>query len=186
MPEINPEKWIDNYGDYLFKFATSRVNEAEIAEDLLQETFLSAYKAKDRFEGRSTEKTWLLSILKNKIIDHYRKTLVKDKEQSGRKEIPISYFSHDGSWQMEHTGTDWNMDGSRELESKEFFMAFQKCVDAIKGKTNLAFTMKYIDEEDSDEICKALEISASNYWVMIHRAKIQLRDCLDKNWFKNI
>ena len=98
----------------------------------------------------------------------------------------IYFPSKDGNWQMDVAGHDWNTEASAELESEEFFNVFHKCVDGIKGKTNAAFTMKYLDEEESEEICKALEISPSNYWVMIHRAKIQLRDCLDKNWFHNI
>jgi len=183
---LNPDLWLDKYGDYLYNYAISRVSDAETAEDLVQETFLSAFKSKDNFEGRASEKTWLASILKNKVIDHYRKTLIKDPEQSGKKETPMSFFSKDGSWQMDLAGHDWNTEASAALESAEFFKVFHNCVEGIKGKTNAAFTMKYLDEEESEEICKALEISPSNYWVMIHRAKIQLRDCLDKNWFHNI
>ncbi len=98
MNELEPDKWVERFADYLFRYAFSRVNDQTVAEDLVQETFLSAWKARERFEGRSTEKTWLSSILKNKIIDHYRKTLVKSEEISGKKETPISFFSDDGSW----------------------------------------------------------------------------------------
>ncbi len=78
MNNLEPNSWVDNYADYLYRYAQSRVNDSAVAEDLVQETFLSAWKARERFEGRSSEKTWLSSILKNKIIDYYRKALVKD------------------------------------------------------------------------------------------------------------
>ena len=111
---LNPENWLEKYGDYLYNYAFSRVSDAATAEDIVQETFLSAYKSKENFEGRASEKTWLASILKNKIIDHYRKTLIKDPEQSGKKETPISFFSEDGSWQMDIAGQDWNTEASAE------------------------------------------------------------------------
>lgn len=183
---LHPDLWLDNNGDYLYNYALGRVSDAETAEDLVQETFLSAFKSRDNFEGRASEKTWLASILKNKIIDHYRKTLIADPEQTGKKETPMSFFSKDGNWQMDLAGHDWNTEPSAELESEEFFSVFQHCLDALKGKSNAAFKMKYLDEEEPEDICKALEISSSNYWVLIHRAKLQLRDCLDKNWFMQI
>lgn len=186
MNELKPEKWIDEYGDYLFRHARSRVSEVEVAEDLVQETFLNAYKARHNFEGKASEKTWLVSILKNKIIDHYRKTLIKNPDQQGRKEVPVSFFSADGTWDLDHTGNDWKIDASSELESKEFFQIFNKCVSGIHGKSGEAFVLKYLDGEKSDDICKAMNISPSNYWVLIHRAKLKLRECLDKNWFSNL
>ncbi len=186
MHSLNPNKWIDNYADYLYNYAKTRVSEKEVAEDLVQETFLSAYKARENYQGRATEKTWLISILKNKVIDHYRKTLVKDPEISGRKETPISFFSQDGAWDLDHVGTDWRIDASSQLESVEFKEIFKKCVSNLKGKSLAAFQLKYIDFEESEAICKALNISPSNFWVIIHRAKLNLRNCLNKNWFDQI
>jgi RNA polymerase sigma-70 factor (TIGR02943 family) len=183
MHPLEPEKWLDNYGDYLYSFARSRINDAETAEDLVQETLLNAWRSKDRFEGRSTEKTWLTSILRNKIIDHYRKTLVKDDDKPGKKETPLSYFDSEGNWLPEAESNDWDALASAQLESKEFFSAFRKCLGYLNGKAHAAFTMKYLDEEESETICKALDISPSNFWVIIHRAKLKMRDCLDTNWF---
>ncbi len=183
LHQLDPKNWLDNYGDYLYSFARSRLGDAETAEDLVQETLLNAWRSKDRFEGRSSEKTWLVSILRNKIIDYYRKNLVKGDDQSGKKETPISHFNDDGSWQPEATATNWNALATAQIESKEFFEAFNKCIDGLKGNSHAAFVMKYLDEEESEDICKALEITPSNFWVIIHRAKLKMRDCLDKNWF---
>ena len=185
MSLLNPESWIANYGDYLFNYARIRLPDNETAEDVVQETLLSAWRGRKNFKGNSSEKTWLLSILKNKIIDHFRKTLIKG-EQEGRKETPLSFFNTDGTWQPETVGTDWNMLASAELESKEFFAVFQKCVDALTGKGLEAFSLKYLEDLDSENICKALNITPSNFWVIIHRAKLQLRKCLDTNWFNQL
>lgn len=186
MKNLEPDLWVTNYADYLYRYAHSRVNDKAVAEDLVQETFLSAWKARERFEGRSSEKTWLSSILRNKIIDYYRKVLVKDEGISGKKETPISFFSEDGSWMPEETGTDWNLDTGARLESKEFFEIFHGCVDVIKGKSKMAFALKYIDDKKTEDICKELSITPTNYWVLIHRAKLQLRKCLDTKWFNSL
>ena len=102
-------------------------------------------------QGRSSEKTWLVSILRNKIIDYYRKNLVKGDDQSGKKETPISHFNDDGSWQPEATATNWNALATAQIESKEFFEAFNKCIDGLKGNSHAAFVMKYLDEEESED-----------------------------------
>ena len=186
MNSLHPNNWVDKYADYLFRYALNKVSDYAVAEDLVQETFLSAWKARDKFEGRSSEKTWLSSILKNKIIDYYRKTLVKDENIAGKKETPISFFSDNGNWIPENSGNDWNMDVSAQLDTQEFFEAFNRCVENIKGKGKIAFSLKYLDDEKADYICKELNITPTNYWVIIHRAKLELRRCLDLTWFNKI
>ena len=186
---LHPETWPDLYGDYLFTFAYMRVSNRDLAQDLVQDTFFSALRAKDNFQGKASEKTWLVSILKNKIIDHYRKTGLKDahgNRMPGKKSVSLENFFHEGQWSDGARPTHWNSDMNQPIETKEFFEIFHRCVDKLKGKGAIAFTMKYIDQDDSDDICKALEITPSNYWVLIHRAKLQLRECLDTNWFKEI
>ena len=185
---LNPESWIDLYGDYLFTFARMRVSDSALAEDLVQDTFFSAFKAKDNFEGKAAEKTWLVSILKNKIIDHYRKTGLKDAKGnrlSGKKNVSIDNFFREGEWSSNSRPKNWNSDVNQPIETKEFFEIFHGCVDRIKGKGAIAFKMKYIDQDDSDYICKELNITPSNYWVLIHRAKLQLKECLDIRWFND-
>ena len=186
---LKPEKWLDLYGDYLFTFAHMRVSDADLAEDLVQDTFFSALKAKDNFRGSASEKTWLISILKNKIIDHYRKTGRKDSEGnriSGKKSVRLDQFYNEGAWLDNARPTNWNTDYNQPIETKEFFEIFNSCVSRLKGKGAIAFKMKYIDQEDTELICKTLEITPSNYWVLIHRAKLLLKECLDKKWFKEL
>jgi len=100
-PQIDPESWVDSYGDALFHFALARVKDREIAEDLVQETFLAAVKAQDRFKGKSTEKTWLFGILKHKVIDHYRKNkaVIYEQDLSEGTEDLDAFFNAKGAWQ---------------------------------------------------------------------------------------
>lgn len=180
---LNPATWVDLYGNYLYNFAITRVYDQMTAEDLVQETFYSAVKAIHTFEGRSTIKTWLTSILKRKIIDHYRKN-------SRSKEDAIldndTFFQTEGilkgHWEDEHLPNEWTLDVSLE-ENSEFYKVLQSCLANLPDKMAASFTMKEIDDFSTDEICKELEITPSNLWVMIHRAKLKLRKCIEKKWF---
>lgn len=188
---LNPEKWVDNYADYLYTYAVSRLNDADAARDLVQDTFLSALKAKDNFKGEAAEKTWLVSILKRKVIDLYRKNAVRKEtsfEESDQYKVAYGhYFTEEGfipgEWQKQNAPQAWNMEKS-SMEQSEFRKILSACLGKLPKTWAAVFTMKHIDEENSEEICKDLEISTSNYWVMIHRAKLQMRECLEKNWFK--
>jgi len=104
----------------------------------------------------------------------------------GKKSVSLENFFHEGHWSDSARPMHWNSDLNQPIETKEFFEIFHRCIDNLKGKGAHAFRMKYIDQDDSEDICKALNITPSNYWVLIHRAKLQLRECLDTNWFKEI
>lgn len=180
---LNPEKWVDLYGNYLFNYAITRVYDQVTAEDLVQDTFYSAVKAIDKFEGRSSVKTWLTSILKRKIIDNYRKN-ARNKEDAILDNT--SYFQTEGilkgHWEDEELPTDWAADAGLE-DSTEFYKVLQSCLVHLPEKMAAVFTMKEVDELSTDEICKELDITPSNLWVMIHRAKLKLRKCIEKKWF---
>lgn len=191
-PLLNPEKWIDSYADYLYAFAYNRVNDEETAKDLVQETFLSALKAKDCFKGEAAEKTWLVSILKNKVIDHYRKNAAHPQqsfEESEQYKVAYShYFTDDGlregHWQKSTSPKPWNTSDKSNIEQKEFKNILAKCLAKLPKTWSSVFSLKYLEEEESSTICKELDITSSNYWVIIHRAKLQMRECLEKNWVK--
>jgi RNA polymerase sigma-70 factor (TIGR02943 family) len=189
---LNPEKWIDSYADYLYAFAYNRVNDEESAKDLVQETFLSALKARDGFKGEAAEKTWLVSILKRKIIDLYRKKAAHPQqsfEESDQYKVAYShYFTEEdfikGHWNKTNAPKPWNIPKKNTIEQKEFKHILAKCLAKLPKVWSSVFSLKYLDEEESDTICKELNISSSNYWVIIHRAKLQMRECLEKNWIK--
>jgi RNA polymerase sigma-70 factor (TIGR02943 family) len=184
---ITPSKWVESYADSLFNYAILRVNDREAARDLVQETFLSALQNVSTFKGESTEKTWLFAILKNKIIDRYRKS-------AAGKEVPTAgepegfdledFFERDGEWQKEARPLDWSDTPHDDYRSREFLGVLQKCLARLKDDWRTLFTLKYIDELDSEEICKELGLTSSNYWVIMHRAKLVLRQCVEKNWLK--
>lgn len=180
---LNSSKWVELYADQLFFFANTRVRSAAVAEDLVQETFLSALKAKDRFKGNSTEKTWLYSILKNKIIDYFRKSSTKNEKNilDDEDRNTDSFFMPDGHWKNKSGFITSKDEASKLIENKEFYKILDKCLAHLPVKTQLAFRYKHIEDLDTKEICKDLEISASNYWVLLHRARLSLRECLTKN-----
>jgi RNA polymerase sigma-70 factor (ECF subfamily) len=182
---LQSETWVENYSNLLFKYAVARIGDLESAEDLVQDTFLSALKSQDTFRGEISEKNWLFAILKNKIIDHYRskaRSLVTSLNEHLEK--ANDYFDEDGEWQQSARPQHWAVNYSQDIEKKEFYAILESCKQKLNELQNIVFTMKYLDDIDSENICKELNISSSNYWVLIHRAKLQMRHCLEKNWFK--
>lgn len=190
---LNPKHWIDRYADHLYHYAIARVYNSEIAEDLIQDCFLSAYKARESFKGESTERTWLFAILKRKIIDHYRKRASKPTPLSLEEERSMDsggYFSleegKEGKWSEEHRPNKWGINPETELESKEFYEIFLKCMAYLPDKWRAVFSMRNLEDISSKEVCKELNISSSNLWVIMHRARLQLRECLEDNWIEKL
>jgi RNA polymerase sigma-70 factor (TIGR02943 family) len=191
-PGLVPEKWIERYSDYLYSFAYARLRKEEVAHDLVQDTFFSALRARESFLNNASEKTWLISILKRKIIDYYRKKSTQnelsilDKPMQGTDALNEAFFedtNRAGHWTEAASPKAWGKDFETSVESDEFYDILRKCIMKLPEKTAAAFTLKTMDDLDTDEICKELNITPSNYWVMMHRAKLVLRDCMEKNWF---
>ena len=179
---LQPELWVDKYGDYFLYYAISKVNDREVAKDIVSETFLAGLKSKENFEGRSTEKTWLTSILKRKIIDYYRKI----NSNKGKAEVRMEYTSEDqdGAWLEEQVSGLESSEADHSLRNEELGQAILKCLEGIKSKHAQIFKMKTMEAYDTDVICKEMGISSSNLWVIIHRARTALATCLDNTWFK--
>ncbi len=167
--------WIKNYSDVLYGHAYGRVKDAAIAKDILQETFIAGWKGYKDFRNEAEEKTWLFSILKNKIIDHYRKQ-ARQPEVSGDD----YFFTDAGHWTKEAAPARWQQSSS---DTKEFYAILHNCKSKLAQLHQAVFNLRYLDEENAAHICKVLEITSSNYWVILHRCKLHLRDCLEKNWF---
>lgn len=178
-----PEVWLEEYGDQLYRFAYSKLKNEETAEDMVQETLLSAVKAFDNFQAKASVKTWLFTIIKNKIIDHVRKTKRRIKED---KEVDVNddkgQFNRAGIWSV--FVPNWAREPDKILEDKDFSNTLESCIGKLKDKPKKALMLSINSDFSSDEICNALEISSSNLWVILHRARMQLRECLEKNWYK--
>ena len=182
---INPEKWVSEYGDYLYGYAMSKLFSKDLAEELLQETFLSAFQSKDNFKGKSNEKTWLVSILKRKIFDYYRKKS-KSKEVLPNYESPFieDSFMH-GRWKQENAPLAWDIGDADLLQNEDFVGILKKCITYLPDKWKAVFTLKHLEEASNNEICEELEVSESNIWTILHRSRLKLRECIEKLWFKN-
>lgn len=182
---VNAGEWVFNYADYLFQFAISRVDDSEVARDLVQDTFLSALEKIDSFKGMSSEKTWLTAILNHKIIDVYRSRSAQTKlvGASTNSNDQTQFFDHhDGHWKVEARPKEFIDEGLTALENKELQQLLTQCLQKLPGLWYTVFAMKFIEDERSSTICKDLKITSSNYWVIIHRAKLNLRACVQKYW----
>lgn len=179
----DPANWVDLYGDFLFRNALLRLRDPFLAEDVVQETLLSALQNRQSFEGRSTERTWLMGILKHKIIDYFRKAgreMNVDHDESPEN-IGEGDFKENGRWK---TGpAPWTQDSSAVFEQNEFWEVLRRCLSELPSRQANAFMLKELEELNSKEICKVCNISATNLWVVLHRARYRLRQCLEINWF---
>lgn len=180
--QLDAARWVKEYSDILYRYALPRVNDADTAKDLVQETFLAAWRNLDNFKGEISEKNWLFTILKNKIIDHFRKASTRLTDSLPGVADEENYFDEEEHWIKNTTPQDWNVTDA-VVDKKEFYDVLTRCRNKLKEIQNTVFSLKYLEGLESEEICKALNITASNYWVLIHRAKLQLRACLEKNWF---
>jgi RNA polymerase sigma-70 factor (TIGR02943 family) len=183
MPEheINPNKWIDLYSDYLFNYTITRVNDRDLAQDIVQDTFLAGLKSMKNFKGEASERTWLISILKRKIIDHYRKT----NSNKGKAEVRITYSDDEseGDWLEERVADPFDKTAEDTMQNSELGDAIFECLSKLPEKQAQVFRMKTIEGYETEDICKELNINASNLWVIIHRARTAMASCLEKNWF---
>lgn len=184
---IDPSRWVEEYGDYLFRFAQFRVRRTDIAEELVQETFLAAWKGIERFEGKSSLKTWLVTILKNKIMDHFRKAS-RDQEVSatesseGGDERMDALFNRFGIWRT--LLEEWKTTPEGLIEQQGFVEQVRNCIDNLPQRMKEVFTLRSVEDVPTSEVCEMMNISENNLWVILYRARMQLRSCLDMNWFK--
>jgi len=182
----DPLKWVEQYADYLYGFAMSRLRNEELAKDLVQDTFLAALQGSGQFEGNSKEKTWLTAILKNKIADYYRKQLsgtLKDlKVTDAEKEQSDFFDAETGHWNEQYMPRTFGLETHDPLILKELGTILNACLAKLPRLWFSVFAMKHMDDLESEQICVELKLSSPNFWVIMHRAKLNLRSCIQKNW----
>ncbi len=178
---------IEQHRTYLLRYASLQLRDAGAAEDAVQDTLIAALEGRDRFSGKSSVKTWLTGILKHKLIDQMRRQsreqpLVSGNDDGdyGEAEAVDALFLENGHWRQ--PPSDWG-DPDKALENKAFMAVFEECARNMPVKIARAFTLREVMDLSTDEICKALDVSATNCWVMLHRARLSLRECLDVKWF---
>lgn len=181
MELLKPDKWVENYADYLYNYTIVRVNDSMVAQDLISETFLAGLKSKKNFKGDASERTWLISILKRKIIDHYR----SKNSKKGKAEVRITYREGDaeGDWLEENAADPFDKTAEDNMENAELGFAILECLGKLPEKQAAIFKKKTIENIDTEVICKEYNITPSNLWVIIHRARKSLIECLESNWY---
>lgn len=184
----DPGGWVEKYSDYLFNYAVVRLSDPEQAADVVQDTLLAALRAMNNFKGESSEKTWLTSILKRKIIDIYRR---RSRENQTSLDSDPSVEDRDffeyagpfpGHWREEKMPHSNSLMPEGEVENKELREILEKCIEALPENLSSVFIMKMIDDASSEDICKELDLTPSNVWVILHRARLKLRNCIETNW----
>jgi RNA polymerase sigma-70 factor (ECF subfamily) len=160
---------------------------ANRAEDVVQETLLAAVESPDRFSGRSSLRTWLTGILKHKIIDVFRKQsreapLDPDGDGQSDEEFADVYFDKQRTDHWHQFPQTWG-NPERSLEDKRFWEVFDQCSKQMPPQIARAFYLRELMGLETDEICKELGITATNCWVMLYRARMNLRQCLEVRWF---
>jgi RNA polymerase sigma-70 factor (TIGR02943 family) len=174
-------EWVENYTAELYTWARHKTSSEDTAHDLVQETFLAAAEKITSFKGDSSPKTWLFAILNNKIIDYYRKRARSPITSDDA--IINNTFDGDGNWRKMQQPANW-FDGEENiLDDAEFQLVLSKCLDALPEQWGSIVRLKYITGSNGGQICQEFGISPSNFWQIIHRAKLRLRDCLEMNWF---
>lgn len=181
-------QWVNLYSDELFKWANIKVNDKDTARDLVQDTFLAALKNQQGFKGESSPKTWLFRILNNKIVDYYRikqrkQTIsIDDNETQNAKLATDSLFDNNQNWQPNGLEGSWSQEENL-LDNAEFNKALDFCMEDLPEKWRQLLNYKYLLNKNPDDICQECDISKSNYWQIIHRAKLLMKHCLEVKWF---
>ena len=180
-----PSEWPARFGDELYRFALSRVSDSDFAEELVQETFLSALASLATFRADASERTWLFVILRRKIIDHYRRQarsphIGLDALHDGGATEADYFNPANGHWSGPQAPASW-LRADAALEQQELHEILRLCQERLSPQQGAVFAMRFVEELSAEEICQELGLTSSNYWVIVHRAKLQLRRCLEKH-----
>ncbi len=178
---------VDSEADYLFRYALRYFSQEDVAEELVQETFLAATASQERFQGQSAPRTWLTSILKHKIIDRLRKKgreiPVSALERQDDSDTSTSSFfdSHD-HWEIPDGPVQWAEDPDSLLNQKQFFEVVQECLSKLTAPLRSLFLLREVEGYSQEELCNELGLTATNLRVKLHRTRLLIRDCVQKHW----
>jgi RNA polymerase sigma-70 factor (ECF subfamily) len=173
----DPAVWLADHGDYLFRYARRHLRDRAAAEDLVQETFLSAFRARDRFEGRSGLRTWLTGILRHKLIDHWKAKARRDERESSDAWLD---GLHDDTGHMKVPPTAWSNDPARLLEQGELQARVRHCLDLLPERLRLIANLKLVERRETDAMVSELGVTANHLGVLLHRARTRLWHCVNE------
>ncbi len=182
---LDPANWDREYRDYLIRFALQRVSDHGLAEDLVQETFLSAWNARKSFRGDCAERTWLTGVLRNKIIDHYRRNARRPMMLAGDFEAQREEEGPATPWLENRANERDTFDPDTATQRAEMMTLLDEAVNRLPESMGKAYRMREIQGRSTEEITRALNITKGNLWVLIHRAKQSLKEQLHGAWIGN-
>ncbi|MDO8905369.1 sigma-70 family RNA polymerase sigma factor [Hydrogenophaga sp.] len=171
--------------DYLMRFARLQLRNEAWAEDAVSETLLAALAKPQAFEARSQLKTWLVGILKHKIIDILRqrqREVVLDEGSDDDSFDPLEHMAFKTDGHFAEKPTEWG-NPERDMQSRQFFAVLEACTEKLPPAQGRLFLMREWLELSSEDICKELSLTPTNLYVQLHRARLRLRECLELNWF---
>lgn len=186
--KIDVTYWVNTYGDELYRYAYSKIGDRHIAEDLVQDAFLGALQSAKETVVIENQKAWLFSILRNKIVDYYRK-LEREKKQTGKQYSAEemdeeSHFIGMGMWRKDSKNVSWT-NAENLATDQEFNAVLDACLTKLPANYQTVVRLKIMENENTDIICQDLGISNTNLWQIIHRTKLRLRACLNEHWFQS-
>jgi RNA polymerase sigma-70 factor (ECF subfamily) len=182
-PNVEAVRWLEEHGDALYAYALARVRNADVAEELVQETLLAGLKGRKSFAGLSAEKTWLTGILKHKLIDHLRKSARQRPLSELEADVTDEFFNGRGEWKA--PSPEWRGRPDELLERAEFRVILGQCLSKLPSRVAQLFWLKEADNVPTEDLCQELGITPTNVWTMLHRARLGLRRCLSENWFED-
>ncbi|VXB71159.1 MULTISPECIES: sigma-70 family RNA polymerase sigma factor [Chryseobacterium] len=174
------KNWIEQYSESLLRRAIFLLSDTIEAEDIVQEVFIAAFSSYDSFEGKSTPKTWLNTILNNKVADFYR------KKYKSEPQIRLDhFFDETGSWKNDTVLNDWNVSNPEAelLDNQDFNKSLEDCIEDLPSRWKIPMKLYYLEEKKAPEVSQELDISTTNLWKILQRTRMQLRECLEINWF---
>lgn len=175
----DPERWVDRHGDGLYRYALLRLRSPDLAADAVQETFMEALRCRAAYAGRSSERTWLVGILRHKVIDQLRRSgresPLEDDEENR------SFFNRSGHWRL--APKRWADAPADALETGEFWEVLNRCLSRLPDGVASAFLLRELDGLEASQVQETLGITPANFWKRLHRARELLRRCLEIGWF---
>ena len=176
-------RWLEDHGDALYAYALPRVRNPDAAEDLVQETLLAGLVGLERFGGQSAERTWLMGILKHKLIDHLRKSIRQRPLSELDVDLTSEFFTEQGHWKV--SGPTWEAGPESAIENQEFRQVLGRCLAKLPSRLAQLFWLREAEDISTEQLCQELGITPTNVWTMLHRARLGLRRCLNENWFES-
>ena len=183
VPITPPDQWVELYGDYLYGFAMSRLRDPEAANDCVQDTLLAGIKALKSFDGSRDIKFWLRGIMRNKIVDQIRKSVREHKvdiESEDEALLESFWFKYSGI--ATTNPAPWEFNPRKHYDNGEFWQVFEKCIQKVKDPARQAFVLRVLEDQTTEEVCKVMDITPNYLWVLLHRARSQLKILLEERW----